>query len=650
MKSSLHKLKQIKPLIHLNRDEAILRLFKQIYSILNEELSKYTNNKFLFIPISGKHLHDLDGTKEHFFLTGAPIGIFNFENNYKKIDAIASILSYTLYNRKHGLSATNLLSELVINESKENIISFAKISFGADNILEIEKNSNPYPQAGEINFNLLNTEEWQKIKDIIKTLIFLEDDCYVKVPNLDRVLDIVPLTSIETNISNSHFEYIISNLYHFGNSSELKSNYYFPSFYFIEKENQPVSSYGFFVVSTKEEITGKDAADTLIEYLERVALVVFSLVGIIEQHYYGKIQKWKGILDSIDRHPEDLLGITQSQDYSKEGNLLAIANQRKNANDSDILKTASYRLYRKIENIIDKDNINPNIFLNFNGKKGTIKDIFLWQKHDEEITLQSIKELSKSSFVHRLNEFHYFINHTKYSKSSGERVIRHCLESFNNATDKEGFWKESRNLFMPFEDLSLAKNHPDFCETYWVHLQNSLTEKEIGTLDENGNGLQNIVSNIFHYFKRRGMAYHDYPILKNDWETIKRILSSNYKKHANCESFNNEYEIVSDTNWFTIKFKINPSPLNEEQKGGIKNACSRKEVEIEHLNHLIYLVTECYNGEIWHIAKSDSSNEIIQHKHFYEDHIIAQNIPDQLHITDSGSYCLIVLPRFLNKN
>ena len=311
MKSPLHKLKEIKPLIHLNRDEAILRLFEQIYSILNEELSKYTNNKFLFIPVSGKHLHDLDGTKEHFFLTGAPIGIFNFENADKKIDAIASILSYTLYNRKHGLSATNLLSELVINESKENIVSFAKISFGADNKLEIEKNSNPYSQAGEINLNLLDNEVWQKIKAIIKELIVLENDCYVKVPNLDTVLVGVPLTSIEANKSNSHFEYIISNLYHFGNSSELKSNYYFPSFHFIEKENQPDSSYGFFVVSTNDTITGKDATDNPIEFLERVALVVFSLVGIIEQHHFVKIEQHKPLIKDIDLYPKTLLTLVE---------------------------------------------------------------------------------------------------------------------------------------------------------------------------------------------------------------------------------------------------------------------------------------------------------------------------------------------------
>jgi len=593
IKSPLHKLKEIKPLLHLHRDEAILLLFIQIYSILKEELTKYSSNKFLFIPISGKHLHDADGTKEHFFLTGAPIGIFNYMNDEDKIEAISSILSYTLYNRKYGLSATNLLSKLQINGIEESIISYAKISFGENNEIEIEKNYSSHPKSSKLNTNLLDIENWNTIKEQVKKLITLDNSCYVEVPNLDGVLENVTSTLDKSENGESHFEYIISNLFHFGNSSELKTNYYFPSFHFIERKNQPDSSYGFFVVSTNDKIIGSNAADNPIDFLERVALVVFSLVGIIEQHYFVKIEQHKPIIKEIKYNSKNLLPLLDKINNAEldKSILLTIGTP-------EIINSINH-LEKFLEKTSNDDDIKEQVRqlknLFFGESSSSIFSNLKMDLRTELVKFYEVIESIPTGFTARLghadqNISHNYINWNTYQE---------CLESFISI--KELDTEIYNSYFFPIIE-ALSKREEKILspkiELWETNFSKTIIYPKVTLFTTEKSNLKfKALTNKKIFFEGK------------DWKKIIGLITENYTRHStNDKTSKPEFKLtIYDTDSsVSFLFAMQDEPLSIDEKANLRAVLNSGVVEENRLTWLKYLICNKYSGILEFVNINDT--------------------------------------------
>lgn len=439
----IHRLKRIKPKIHLFRDAAILDLFKEIYEIIGWVVSKeeeYKDKQFLFIPISGMHLGG--HTTEHFFLKGAPIGIFNLPDKDSRVNAISSILTYSLFNRKVDLSATKILNALQVDSSEKHIVSFGSIKIPDETTPVIHKNFKPYEKGVLWSEKLINQPLWNEFFEKIKVIVEARhtEETIFKIPDLDDLKELLPFIELADATNPKELFYVAENIVELGKRSGLNFNYYFPSLHFaIEGDND--HSYGFMVVSTNRDINAgvDEHTNSLLEFFERLSLVTFSLVGIIEQHHYGKIERLNAKVQLIDKLPEYLLKLTDEIKSDEDRNLLREINDSYQHNP---LKKAAGIILRNTHAELN----SAEDIIEYKSRKGKGSDLLIWNSITEKALPELVAELKEQRFCYRFNELQKLVG----SKLDGySHPLRHSYDNYLESTDKEKFWQDYQNTLFP---------------------------------------------------------------------------------------------------------------------------------------------------------------------------------------------------------
>jgi hypothetical protein len=637
----IHKLKCIKPKIHLYRDEAILDLFKEIYKIVKIYVSQKEtkNNEFLFIPISGMHLGG--HTSEHFFLKGAPIGIFNMPEKESRVRAISGILAYSLFNRKVDLSATKVLNDLVVQNSESHIVSFGSIKRSVNTLPAIEKNFEVYENIFSSE-QLIDESQWsiifEKIKNIVNDLD--NDENLFEIPELDYLNDNLPFVTLSNNEIQQKLHYVSQNIIELGKKSGLNFNYYFPSLHFaIGEEND--HSYGFMVVSTNENLNPIESTNEILQFFERLSLVTFSLVGIIEQHHYGKIEKLKARIQLIDKLPEYLLNLTKELKTNNDRNLIREINNNFPHNP---LKKAAAIILRNCKTNFESTE-NP---IEYKNRKGKVSDLLIWNNSEKRLD-ELEQDLKKQSFCYRYNEFHEEFRKTL---SGYEHALRHSYQNFIHSSDKGKFWLDYENSILPFMDLADEEVHYQFGEigTIFKGLKNALSEKTM-RLDENSQ-----IKDLEYYI--RLFSEDGYTIPNDNFQpTLKWKISNIDLRHIKAtiyankkdSSFVSEIEPYKFENekWLVYFYRTNSKKIDEDSKKIIKEKLSSKVYEPEKINTLKAMVCDYYLGELIWVSKENSKIEYLSANSFDSGKLIhnPEQILSQKGISSDGTYYFIYLPK-----
>lgn len=642
-KTPLQRLKEIKPRLYLYRDEAIAHLFKDIYEIIKIELKKLNKTEFLIVPVSGKHIHE--HTKEHFFISGAPIGLFNFRNNIKKAKALASILTYTLFNRKNDISATSILNTIKVKKQEGSIVSFASIECSREDDYSIFKNDDYIKRKYKKPTSIEYEKIWKKTYIEILEKITKEVDLNEKqqaIPEMEDLLNNLPDWQIPSNDFEERLGYVINNLLVHSKTSGLSNNFYFPSLYFLLEKDNNISehSYGFMVVSTNNNLRSDFRNKKLMEFFERISVVTFSLVGIIEQHHYSKMETYKAKIQLIDKLPEYLLRITDEINNSSDIRLFQEINNSFYYNP--LKKAASIILRHREKEITSYEDI-----VDYKNRQGKGLDLFLWNNNPNKKIIELKEELKKQRFCYRYNELH---NVLAKNLEGYEHAIRHARLNYLSSTNKTKFWSDYEALFCPFKDLIDEQTHYNFNNYIFAHIINTINDKFMSEIEKDltTQDLDYYLRMLANDGDRRPNSSFDtmlnWKMSNKDYEDMKATIKANIR---NKEISFNALETFDDEKWHVLYHQTDIVPLNKEAIHIINNKLQSKEYLPEKINTLKAMVCDYYMGELMWLSKKGANTTIIPAQVIDDNKLLhsPEQILSEKYNNVEGTFYFIYLPK-----
>lgn len=587
----IHKLKKIKPKIYLFRDAAILDLFKELYKIIGEfvEIDEYKDKQFLLIPISGKHL--VGPTAEHFFLKGAPMGIFNFSDRNTVLDAISGILTYSLFNRHVGFSATKTINSLNVGCGENNIISYGSVKVTNETPI-FSKNYKPYSEKVLGDEKFIDDDLWNRIFRQVKENVncTYDDGRIFEMPDLYKTLQ----SQFAFNKPDNDIFYIAENILALSKNGKLNYNYYFPSLHFEENENSQDHSYGFMVISTAKDINANEQSNLLLEFFERLSLVTFSLVGIIEQHHYVKVERHKPIIEDIKHNPLNILKLDEKIKKNEVEKEILVDFGR-----SELIKSIWYCqksiMKSDTEKVTQLNTIKSNLF-----------------GEEEENILGAITTTLRDELIRFYGAIEYKTNNIRFA---------HVVQSI---TGNHLTWENYKNTLESFSSLKVIDE--EIFNTYFQPLFDALKSQNAQTLTSKIEEWEANFSKVIIRDSTKFLALKSKKVFieHKDWETINNIINENYHKYSTDTSkidkiapeFNKDCE-----SYVEFYFKTQDAPLDEIKKMAVSTSANSV-VDKDSLNRLPglkYLVCQKYSGCLEFINYENGKKWVLSFKNSIEE-------------------------------